>query len=475
MVEKYSQRRPSLATHPVQRPSTPSSRADRISPSPNRNRSPLASPSRLSSAIGPSSLGLEGLLSDAARAAYTRGEKWGLNRAVRDAVGEVRKNVSAIGTSPRNSLHRRTSSADLVRKYERLEQRSKALSQMLEGALNELWECQRMFAEEGSGKETAEDEGELREKSENETTESTKSTRKGAVDALGMAIAKVQFVQVYLGDTTMPLAIDDTSTSHRPQEHRASSDSTERSYNATGIDVEKTLSIEAALADAIAEKKEDVPQTPRSTQPRHKPHPDAEVLFDASEDTESTESSQKELTAPGSSKSTSEATPQARRKSSTAAPQPRTIPAKSTPTITTTPAIATSPSDKSSSPPPRPSLDQSSFSWMLGYTGPDRHHAFAAALSSPFGSEDSSSTGARRTADKGKAFLFGEEDEDGQSESQSSVGERRDSMSRGRGKRRAGVLRKKPPSAVGGGSKTDGKKGDGTADEDINLSALSTS
>ena len=42
----------------------------------------------------PSSGGLESLIQDAARGVYTQGEKWGFNKAVRDAALSVRKNLA---------------------------------------------------------------------------------------------------------------------------------------------------------------------------------------------------------------------------------------------------------------------------------------------------------------------------------------------------------------------------------------------
>lgn len=65
----------------------------------SRVRPPLGSPARYIRQYG-----IEAVLQDAAKAMYTRGEKWGVNQVVRDAVDEVKRNVQGLqsaGTSPR--------------------------------------------------------------------------------------------------------------------------------------------------------------------------------------------------------------------------------------------------------------------------------------------------------------------------------------------------------------------------------------
>ncbi|KAF2101897.1 RabGAP/TBC [Rhizodiscina lignyota] len=391
IIEKYSNRRPILPNHISLRPRTPSYASTHSDPSsPRRARSPFGSPTRFPS-TGPTAVGLEGLLADAARAAYSRSEKWGFNRAVRDAVGEVKKNVQAIQSSPRNSLHRRTSSTDIFRKVERLEKRNQALAGMLETALSELWEY------ENSRK------GETEAESLHES-----SGVKEAADELGIAIARVQFVQVYLTDASMPL----------PLEEKA-----------------------------------------------NKPVPPPEVLFDASAASSSPEPRElapsDQSTAPQTNPiAIPQPPPSISVKSSS--PPPRPIPTKSPPTVTTT-----APTDVSSTPPSRPSLEQSPFSWILGHSAEDRQHAFASVA--PFSEEST-----RRPSDRrGKGFLFGE-DEAGKTEDSS---EGKGVIAKGR--RRVGVLRKKPPASVGsgGGAEAQGKgKGktgaDGADDESVDVEVI---
>lgn len=467
IVEKYSHRRPAMPSHLPPRPRTPSHASTTASgniaapSSPRRSRSPFGSPTRF-----PSSSGLEGLLGDAARAAYNRGERWGLNRAVRDAVGEVKKNVQAIQVSPRNSMHQRASSTDLFRKVQRLEKRNQALAAMLEEALGELWECQRRLAEslnKSSSTEPNEDHEEQQADAKDIDKKGLdRSTEKQAGDDLGIAIAKVQFIQVYLTDTTMPLPQEENPG--RIEDVHEKQPPSKRTMNFDTSD-----SVEDALAEATAN-----PHTSEKLSTASKKQapslPPPEILFDASAPSSSPEPSEAPSTAaqpiaiPSSSSSAIPST-----KSSS--PPPRPILTKSPPTVTTT-----APTDVAFAPASRPSLEQSAFSYILGHDAADRQHAFAAAA--PFSDE---ATRRSRVADRmGKGFLFGEDDE-GKGKAEESP----DRKSGAKGKPR-NTLRKKPPASAASGDnsaagrkgsvdaqgKGKGKTGDG-GDEEIDLEAFS--
>ncbi|KAL9064117.1 MAG: hypothetical protein Q9157_007949, partial [Trypethelium eluteriae] len=163
-----------------------------------RSRSPPKTAKRSSQPVG--QVGLEGLLQDAARGVFKRGEKWGVNQAVRDAVGEVRKNVQGLQAargSPRGKSSESTEASKnpekLLRKISRLEERNRTLAKMLEGAVAELWNHQKSVTE-------------------------TKESEGDSVNALSMAIARVQFVQVYLEDSSMKLPEDDTQIAKPPSD-----------------------------------------------------------------------------------------------------------------------------------------------------------------------------------------------------------------------------------------------------------------
>jgi TBC1 domain family protein 5 len=188
------------------------------SPSPSfassRTRRSLGSPR---SFVGQQGAGLEAMLQGAAKNVFERGSQWGVGKAIREAVGEVKKNVEAyqsaassgqitpraggrefrkpgqLGSSTSGSRPGldRTVSGNAIRKIEGFEKRNRDLAKMLETAVGELWEHHRERTEEQDAKDDD-------------------SKGKGALEALSLAIAKVQFVQVYLEDSTIPLPEEST-------------------------------------------------------------------------------------------------------------------------------------------------------------------------------------------------------------------------------------------------------------------------
>ena len=139
----------------------------------------------------------EAVLQNAARSVYSSGERLGVNKAVKDAVGDVRRNVQSIGTDIRNRSHSGAASLasitepeakSLQQRLDDLQLRNKSLAKMLEGAVGELWKQQKEVVMSG-GKE------------ESEQNEQVKS--------FTMAIARVQLAQVYLDDPDLPLPEDE--------------------------------------------------------------------------------------------------------------------------------------------------------------------------------------------------------------------------------------------------------------------------
>ncbi|TID24236.1 hypothetical protein E2P81_ATG02539 [Venturia nashicola] len=182
IIVKYSNRAPPQFKRITPRPDTPDSNIG--TPNSVRARSPFGSPAPRA---------LDAFLGDTARGVLSRGEKWGFNM-VRDAVGEVRKNVQTLQSgqpSPRlGPLHRATKSevsnniaANVLQKMTALEDRNRRLATMLETAVADLWKIEKQVAE--------------------------KQETEGQSDALSVAVAKVQFVQVFLQDSTLPLPPDD--------------------------------------------------------------------------------------------------------------------------------------------------------------------------------------------------------------------------------------------------------------------------
>ena len=134
--------------------------------------------------------GIEGIIQEAARGVYSRGEKWGVTKALRGAVQGLQSASSnpttRLGNVPRWSLDAggmvTDDAAHLAARVQALEQRNKALAKLLEKAMEELWVQQQKF---------------------------TKDKAETAADALSLAIAKVQFVQVYLENPSMPFPTED--------------------------------------------------------------------------------------------------------------------------------------------------------------------------------------------------------------------------------------------------------------------------
>jgi TBC1 domain family protein 5 len=319
------------------------------SPSPSfsshRTRSSLGSPR---SFVGQQGAGLEAMLQGAAKNVFERGSQWGVGKAIREAVGEVKKNVEAYQTaansgqttpraggrefrkpaqsgaatvSTRPGLDR-TLSSNAIRKIEALERRNRNLAKMLENAVGDLWEHHRERAEE---QKTKEDGGKGKE----------------AMEALSLAIAKVQFVQVYLEDASIPL----------PEE------STEQAASAKAAE---TLALPAPPSPVPPERTSSAP--PISIKP---PSIHAPV-------TASTSTSPARTPRPST-------------------PQSMAKPAQLQPTSNLSPRS-------------RPHLTSSNFSWMLGEDSASSNFASGTAHST-FSSDEK-----RRM--KGKGFLFGDDDDD---------------------------------------------------------------
>ncbi|PQE16062.1 WD repeat domain-containing protein [Rutstroemia sp. NJR-2017a WRK4] len=187
IISKYSGKAPqrSKSTSPPNTPLT-------VNPGPRqkfaRNRSSLTSPARFLQQQG----GVEALINGAAGAAkgvYNRGERLGINQAVRDAMEEVKKNMQGLQTprnthSPRRAIGATRWSLDDGRVVPAstaimatMNERNRQLAAMLDHAMKDL----------------------------RAASVSEESDREKYIEAMDIAIAKVEFVKVYLEDSTMPL------------------------------------------------------------------------------------------------------------------------------------------------------------------------------------------------------------------------------------------------------------------------------
>ena len=129
-------------------------------------------------------------------------ELGGVEGIIKGAIGELKQNVRSLqaGSPPRQIMRVRQpfsqdvnpvspNMSQITSRIDFLEARNKSLATMLEESLKGLWDHQRVVAEDRT---------------------------KVDVDALSLAIAKVQFVQVYLEDSTMPLHGDMSHPANNP-------------------------------------------------------------------------------------------------------------------------------------------------------------------------------------------------------------------------------------------------------------------
>ncbi|KAI9822002.1 MAG: hypothetical protein M1832_003174 [Thelocarpon impressellum] len=194
IISKYSGKAPGPA--PAEK--TPGTPSPALSPErrPLRAKSPLESPARFIQQQG----GIEGLLQGAAKGVYTRGERWGVNKAMREAVGEVKKGLQSAGSSPRRSGERtrwsldegRDVGGDSAAALPALEARNKALAQMLGHAIDDLW-------------------------AQHDGDKASEAQRAEAAEAFAVAVARLQFVQVYLEDASLALPTDEPPTIRRAE------------------------------------------------------------------------------------------------------------------------------------------------------------------------------------------------------------------------------------------------------------------
>jgi TBC1 domain family protein 5 len=148
-------------------------------------RSRLQSPSRFLQQQG----GVEALLQGAARGVFDRGERLGINQAVRDAVGEVKKNMQGLQASRANSKTRRTPD---VTRWSLDEGRSVPASSRFESAMKSRNQQLAYMLDQAMA--------DLRYASV-----SADADKDDYIKAIDIAVAKVGFVKVYLEDSTMPL------------------------------------------------------------------------------------------------------------------------------------------------------------------------------------------------------------------------------------------------------------------------------
>ena len=310
IISKYSRRAPETTVtrklpKKIKRARTAEQTAAQKALLPEKASSPRLSPARILHSQG----GIEGIIHEAAKGVYHQGERWGVAKALRGAVQGLQSGNISPRQLPQNSrwsLDKGQNVSDspkgMMAKIQYLEERNRSLAKLLEKAMEDLWTQQ----------------GDADQKP-NETT----------ADVLSLAIAKVQFVQVYLENPTMPLPPEDIS----PKE---------------------TKNDAAVETDAVS-------ASPRSGAPPH--HIQSDGATDENSDSQITQSVE-----------------------TMTAPVERSAPASAKP-LPSTPRVGNLTRTSGLSPfsQARPALAQSSFSWMLGED--QQKSGFVSA--SPFSSERS--------------------------------------------------------------------------------------
>lgn len=309
---------------------------------------------------------IESIFQSAAKNIHARSEQFGIGKAVRNAVDEVHRKAQEISNaqtpSSANTWRQsgpRTAYGAALHKVKELENRNAQLSKLLEAAVSELWEYQKVATEHGDPSKTG------------EASEAVTS-----LEELSIAVAKVQFVQVYLGDASLPLPTENaTAENDQDKESRE----------------EPLPELEGPPSEGAQDQAHHPPIT---VQPKPKAEP---VPHDSYDQTKLADPSM--FDDPDDDPADIEPSPES------------AVPAEPQPTIKVEPPPPTespkteAPEVLPSPPPARPPLAESSYSWMLGGGDEEKEKpaADAAAARKPPPSffEDQ-----RRN----RGFLFGDED-----------------------------------------------------------------
>lgn len=178
LILKYSGKMPTVSSPPqTSRTGTPSFRGFNSFKQRPGVRSQISSPSRFIQQQG----GMEALFQGAAKGAkgvLERGEKLGINQAVRDAMGEIKRNINEARSAPR-SPHPLVGDEEAARSLAALERRNQHLAAMLDKTVNSL----------------------------KSISASSLDDKVKSLELIEIAAAKVQFVKIYLDDSSMEVPI----------------------------------------------------------------------------------------------------------------------------------------------------------------------------------------------------------------------------------------------------------------------------
>ncbi|TQN63895.1 TBC1 domain family member 5 [Colletotrichum shisoi] len=193
LLLKYTGKMPSTTqSASSSRPTTPMGQAFSSFRSRTKGgHSPIPSASRFIQQQG----GVEALFQGAAKSVLERGEKLGINQAVRDAMGDIKRNMQGLNEvryTPRTA-RQLLGDDSATQAIAALEQRNRLLANMLDETVTSL----RSLAA------------------------SNLDDKVKTLELIEVAAAKIQFVKVYLEDPTMEVPELEGFTSPPPEESRA--------------------------------------------------------------------------------------------------------------------------------------------------------------------------------------------------------------------------------------------------------------
>ena len=326
-----------------------------------------------------------------ARAALERGEKLGINQAVRDAVGELRRNMQNLNDT--RIAPRPPQGGDAAATLAAMDKRSKQLATFLN--------------------ETVAD---LKALSASNLNDKVKS-----LQMIEVVAAKVQFVQIYLEDSTMdvpsfqeeaPRESEDSVKEGDKQETKGKGDARKLDAAIQKSTGAKSQATEAAPPKTAAEVPPAVPEkpdladkkTPTKSAPPAKPTTPAASKAPAAPPKPETKEAVPDKSSPEKPQDSAAETADVPSQPTAASDQlaPAQPPAAAAPVRPQLPAVPT-----------RSTIAQSSFSWMLEPDESTPSAAAAAGSKSP--TPQSKKRISNRVSRERNAFLFGDGGEEASS------------------------------------------------------------
>ncbi|EME87908.1 uncharacterized protein MYCFIDRAFT_213065 [Pseudocercospora fijiensis CIRAD86] len=262
----------------------------------------------------PSRNNIEAVLQSTAKNLFAQSERLGIGKAVRSTIDDIHKKAQEIRDSqaPSPPPWRRSGTPRVLERLREMEERNRRLSILLGQAVNELWECQGLV----SGDQQVNDDD---------------STPNANVEKLSAAIARVQFVHVYLDQPTLVLPTEDEATQ---ESGKGPTNIATSSRQEPEVDPDHSKTEAIGLPELTND-----PVTGQETAVPHRPALADPSTFEDFDDSETHTDVKPETAASDSTTNVDE-------ESKTVLLQGQSTPAKS--------------------PTPRPSLEQSPFSFMLG-------------------------------------------------------------------------------------------------------------